>query len=136
VLSAAHAIFLRTIGLHMQAGTLMPETMQIATVTAPNLAIRERIVSTIQNIENNQPYIEALVAKEFLRLGEVTTVQTAERHRELSTTMLSFAVDRDREAAADAKRLRAVMDTAVVGLLGLAIISVVLTLYVPVFIAH
>lgn len=136
VRSAGLAIFWRTVGLLMQAETPMPLAMRIAASTAPNGSTRERIAATIQVIENDRPYIDALVADGFLRLGDVTAVQAAERRGALGAVMLTVAGDRDREAAADVKRLTTVMDTFVVGLLGLAIIAVVLTLYVPMFIAR
>ena len=134
--SASVAIFLRTLGIQMQAGTFMPEAMQMAARTAPNQAMRERILSTIQNIEDNRPYLEAMVADGFLHLGEVTSVQAAERRGEIGSVMLTLAGERDREAAVAAKKLTTLMDTLVVALLGLSITAVVLTLYVPVFIAH
>lgn len=134
--SAGLALFFRTIGLRMQAGTPMPVAMQIAATTAPNRSMGERIAATIQRIENNRPYIDALVADGFLHLGDVTAVQAAERRGDLGTVMLTLAGDRDREAAVDVKKLTAIVDTIVVGVLGLVILGVVLTLYVPVFVAH
>jgi general secretion pathway protein F len=134
--SAGLAIFFRTIGLRMQAGTPMPVAMRVAATTAPNRSMAERIAATIQRIEDNRPYIDALVADGFLRLGDVTAVQAAERRGDLGAVMLTLAGDRDREAAIDVKKLTALVDTVVVGTLGLVILAVMLTLYVPVFVAH
>jgi type II secretory pathway component PulF len=133
---SALAIFCRTLGVRMQAGTAMDQAMRIAAITAPSLTMRERIIATIRKIEDNRPYIDALVADGFLRLGDVTAVQAAERRGDLATVMLTLAGDRDREATTDVKRLTVAMDTFVVALLGLAILGVVFTLYVPVFVAH
>lgn len=134
--TAGLAIFFRTIGLRMQAGTPMPVAMQVAATTAPNRTLGERIAATIQRIENNRPYIDTLVADGFLHLGDVTAVQAAERRGDLGAIMLTLAGDRDREAAIDVKKLTAIVDTIVVGVLALVILAVMFTLYVPVFIAH
>jgi type II secretory pathway component PulF len=136
VQSSGLAFFFRTIAVRMQAGTSLASAMKVAAITAPNRAMGERIAATIQKIEKNRPYIDALVEDGFLRLGDVTAVQAAERRGDLGAVMLTLAGDREPEAVADAKKLRAVMHTLVVALLGLAILGVVLTLYVPVFIAH
>jgi type II secretory pathway component PulF len=127
------ALFTRTVGIWMQAGGSLGEAMRVAAVTAPNLSMRKRIVATIEKIEKGRPYIDALVDAGFLRLGDVTAVQAAERRGELGAVSLNLARDRESEAATDVKTLRAVTHTLLVVVLGLAILGVVLTLYVPVF---
>ena len=134
--STAIAVLSRTIGIRMQAGNTLAQAMEVAVVTANNLSVRDHIVATIQRIQKGMPYIDALVDAGFLRLGDVTAVQGAERRGELGALMLSLAADREREAVGDVKTLRSVTHTLVVALLGLAILGVVLTLYVPVFVAH
>jgi type IV pilus assembly protein PilC len=135
VRSTAVAVFARTVGIRMQAGSTLAEAMEVAATTARNLSVRQRIFATMHKIENGRPYIDALVEDGLLRLGDVAAMQSAERRGELGTLMLSLAGDREREAAADVKTLRALAHTLVVVLLGLAIGGVVLTLYVPVFVA-
>ena len=130
------AIFARTVGVRMQGGDTLAQAMAIAALTAPSQNVQQQITATVQRIEKGRPYIEALVESGFLRLGDVNTVQGAERRGELGALMLTLARDREREAAADVKTLKAVTHTVVVVLLGLAIMAVVLTLYVPVFIVH
>jgi type II secretory pathway component PulF len=130
------ALFTRTVGICMQAGATLAEAMQVAAVTAPNLCMRQHIASTIDKIRKGRPYIDALVDDGFVRLGDVTAVQAAERRGELAAVSLNLAHDREQEAATEVKALRAVTHTLVVVLLGLAILGVVLTLYVPVFVAH
>jgi len=130
------ALFTRTIGICMQAGYTLAEAMRFAAVTAPNLAMRRHIAATIEKIGKGRPYIDALVDDGFLRLGDVTAVQAADRRGELGTLSLNLAHDYEQEAATDVKTLRAVTHTLVVVLLGLAILGVVLTLYVPVFVVR
>jgi type II secretory pathway component PulF len=130
------AIFARTVGIRMQAGNTLAEAMHIAVITAPNLSVRQHIAATMQKIEKGRPYIDALVEAGLLRLGDVTAVQASERRGDLGALMLTLAGDREQEAATDVKTLRAVTHTLVVVLLGLAILGVMLTLYVPVFVVH
>jgi|GEM_PF-3698278 len=136
VRSAGVALIVRVVGLRMQAGNTMAQGMEIAAATALNSSVRDHLVATMQKIQNGKPYIDALVEANILRLGDVTAVQAAERRGELGALMLTLAKDREREAESDVKRLRSVTHTLVVAVLGLAIVGVVLTLYVPVFIAH
>ncbi len=136
VRSTSVAIFARTVGTRMQAGNTLAEAMHVAAITAPNLSVRQHIAATMQKIEEGRPYIDALVEAGLLRLGDVTAVQASERRGELGALMLTLAGDREPEAATDVKTLRAVTHTLVVVLLGLAILGVMLTLYVPVFVVH
>ena len=130
------ALFLRTVGIWMQAGGPLGQAMAGAAVTAPNLCMRDLILATRQRIEKGKPYIDALVEEGFLRLGDVTAVQAADRRGQIGAVMLTLAGEREQEAMGDLKRLRAVTHTLVVSLLGIAIVGVMLTLYVPVFVTR
>jgi type IV pilus assembly protein PilC len=130
------ASFLRAVGIWMQAGGTMAQAMTGAAVTATNVSMRNLILATRERIEKGKPYIDALVEQGFLRLGDVTTVQAADRRGQIGAVMLTLAGDREQEAMGDIKRLRAVTHTLVVSILGIAIVGVMLTLYVPVFFSH
>jgi type IV pilus assembly protein PilC len=132
--SVGLAIFYRTIGVCMQAGGHLAQAMQIAAITAPSYGIRDRIVAIIAAINSNRPYIETLVDHGFMRLGDVTAVQAGERRGDLGAVMLALAGDREREAAVESSRLKALAHTVVVILLAVTILGVVFTLYVPVFV--
>lgn len=132
----AVAIFCLTVGIRMRAGNTLGQAMDIAARTAGNPRVRQRIATTMRKIDRGRPYIDVLVEDGFLRLGDVTAVQAAERRGELGALMLTLAEDREREALADARSLKTLVDTLVVLLIGVAILGVVLTLYVPVFVAH
>jgi len=134
--SHAQAVFFLTVGVCMRAGSPLGQAMDIAAGTARNLTVRRHILATMRKIDKGRPYMDALVEDGFLRLGDVTAVQAADRRGELGPLMLTLAEDREREALANAKTLKAIVDTVVVLLLGLAVLGVMLTLYVPVFVTH
>jgi type IV pilus assembly protein PilC len=136
VRSTGVALFVRTLAIRTQVGATLAQAMTIAALTAQNQPMRERITTLIHRIEKGRPYIDALVEDGTLRLGDVTAVQAADRRGDLATVLLTLARDREQEATADVKALKAVTHTVVVVLLGVAIMGVVLTLYVPVFINH
>ena len=83
VRSTAVAVFARTVGIRMQAGSTLAEAMEVAATTARNLSVRQRIFATMHKIENGRPYIDALVEDGLLRLGDVAAMQSAERRGEL-----------------------------------------------------
>ena len=134
--STAVAVLARTVGIWMQAGNGLAQAMEIAAITTHNQSMRQHIAETMQKIQKGRPYIDALVEAGFLRLGDVTAVQGAERRGELGALMLTLADDREREAVAEVRTLRTVAHMIVVVVLGLAIAGVVLTLYLPVFVAR
>ncbi len=130
------ALFLRTAGIWMEVGGTLVQAMAGAAITAPNTFVRDLIFAARKKIEEGKPHIETLLEAGFLRLGDVATVQAADRRGQLGQVLLTLAQDREQEAIADFKRLGAATHTLVVALLGLAILAVVLTLYVPVFVTH
>ena len=132
----AVAVFCLTVGLRMRAGDTLGQAMHMAARTARNLRVRRHIATTMGRIDKGRPYIDALVEDGFLRHGDVTAVQAAERRGDLGALLLTLAEERARGALADAKTLKAIVDTLVVLVIGLAILGVVLTLYVPVFVTH
>jgi type IV pilus assembly protein PilC len=132
--SAALAVLHCTVGIRMQAGDTLAQAMAIAAATAHNLSMRTAIAATIRKIEEGKPYIEALVEDGFFRMGDVTAVQAAERRGEIAALMLTLARDREREAAADVRTLKTVSHMLVVVLIGVAIVGVMVSLYVPVFV--
>jgi type IV pilus assembly protein PilC len=134
--SAGLAQFYRTMGVAMQSGANMAIAMQFTAMTASNEGMRRRIVATYAKIQKSSPYIDALVQDGLLRLGDVKAVQAGERRGDIGSVMLTLATDREREALAEAKSLKALSHTLVVILLGLTILGVVFTLYVPVFVTR
>jgi len=136
VRSAGLAQFYRTMGVAMQSGANMAIAMQFAAMTASNAGMRGRIAATYTKIQKNRPYIDALVEDGHLRLGDVKAVQAGERRGDIGAVMLSIAADREREALAEARSLKALSHTLVVIVLGLTILGVVFTLYVPVFVTR
>lgn len=134
--ATGYAILTKTVGIWMQAGNTLAQAMEMALLTAHSWPMRQRIAATMQRIESGRPYVDAFVEDGILRMGDVSAVQGAERRGELGQLMLTLASDRQREAEIDVKSLRAISHSAVVLLLGIAILSVVLTLYVPVFVTR
>jgi type IV pilus assembly protein PilC len=128
------ACFVWTIGILMRAGVRLDEAMQLGAVTASHEAMRAAATSTMQAIEAGQPYLDAMAEAGFLRRRDVSAVSAAERRGELAAAVLTLAAEHQREAKERVSRLRAVAHTSVVLVLGLVIASVVLTLYVPVFV--
>jgi type II secretory pathway component PulF len=128
------ACFCWTIGILMRAGARLDEAMKVAAVTANQEAMRAAIASTVQAIEGGRPYLEAMAESGLLRRRDVAAISTAERGGDLAMTILTLAGEREREAKDRVSRLRTLAQTCVVLVLGLTIVSVVLTLYVPVFV--
>jgi type II secretory pathway component PulF len=128
------ASFAWTIGILARAGVRFDEAMPIAAVTANDKQMGDIIASTVRAIEAGKPYLDAMAEVGLLRRRDVATVSAAERRGELAAALLTVAADFQREAAERVSRLRTVVHTFVVLALALAIVSVGLTLYVPVFV--
>jgi type II secretory pathway component PulF len=139
LLGAAHrqislACFSWTIGILMRAGIRLDEAMQVAAATAQHEVMRTSITNTMRTIEAGKPYLDAMAEAGFLRRRDISSISAAERRGELPAAILTLAADYQREASDRVARLRAVVQTGVVLVLGLAIVSVMLTLYLPVVI--
>jgi type II secretory pathway component PulF len=128
------ACFAWTIGILVRAGVRLDEAMAVAAATANHEAMRAAITDTMRVIESGQPYLDAMAEAGFLRRRDVSAVAAAERRGELATALLTLAADHQREANDRVSRLRTIIHTSVVLVLGLAIALVVLTLYVPIFV--
>ena len=128
------ACFAWTIGILLRAGVRLDEAMQVAAVNASDKVMRDTITGTTRAIEAGKPYIDAMADAGLLRRRDMSAISAAERRGELANAILSAAENYQREAKDKVARLRVVSQTAVVLVLGLAIVSVVLTLYVPVFV--
>jgi type IV pilus assembly protein PilC len=130
------ACFARTVTVQMRAGALLGEAMGVAAQTAPSVTFREAIAGTVDRIEAGRPYLEALVEEGFLRRRDINAAQAAERRGDLAGFMQTVAEDYERQASEAVGKLKTFSHTAVVAALGVTIVGVVLTLYVPVFFAH
>ena len=128
------ACFTWTIGILMRGGARLDEAMKVAAVVANQDSMRTAIANTVHAIENGRPYLDAMAEAGLVRRRDVVGISTAERGGDLAGAMLTLATDRQKEARDRISRVRTVAQTGVVLLLGLAIVSVVLTLYVPVFV--
>jgi type II secretory pathway component PulF len=130
------ACFARTVTVQMRAGAMLGEAMGIAAQTAPSLPFREAIGHTVGRIEAGRPYLEALIEDGFLHRRDINAAQAAERRGELAGFMQTIAEDYERQASEAVAKLKTFSHTAVVVALGVSIVAVMWTLYVPVFIAH
>ena len=136
VQAASLASLADTVSFLMLAGCLMDEAMTIAAQTAGNQTVRKVILRTIAEIEGGKPYLDAWVERGLLRRRDVAAAQTAERRGQLQDFFKGLAADYQSQAAEQIGTLKAFVHTGVVLSLGLIIVAVVLTLYVPTFIAR
>jgi general secretion pathway protein F len=128
------ALFSWTICILMRAGARLDEAMKVAAVTANHEAMRTAIANTVHAIEGGRPYLDAMAEAGLVRRRDVAAISSAERGGDLAAVMLILATDRQGEAKERTSRLRAIAQTGVVLVLGLTVVSVGLTLYVPVFV--
>jgi type IV pilus assembly protein PilC len=128
------ACYVRTVGILMRAGAMLSDAMQIAARSIRNQSMRAAVGRTLEKIEKGKPYIEALVDDGLMRRRDVIAVQTAERRGELPAFVMTQAEEREREAIDRVMRLKTLTHTLVMMVLGLCIVAVVVTLYVPVFV--
>jgi type II secretory pathway component PulF len=134
--STGLACFARTVSVQMKAGAMLGDAMAVAAQTAGTVPLREAIARTIARIEAGRPYLEALVEDGFLLRRDVNAVQSAERRGDLAGFMQATAEDYERKARANVGKLKTLTHTTSVIALGVTIVAVVLTLYVPVFVTR
>jgi type IV pilus assembly protein PilC len=133
-LAAALACFARTVGALMGGGATLGEAMEIAARTASNLSMQNAIGQTMRKIETGKHYVEALIEAGFIHRRDANTIQTAERRGGLGEFILTLAEGYERDASDKIRVLTTVVHCGVVLVVGAAIASAALTLYVPVFI--
>ena len=133
-LVAARACFARTVGTLMGGGATLGEAMEIAACTTSNLSMQNAVGQTMRKIETGKHYVEALIEAGFIHRRDANAIQTAERRGELGEFILGLAEAYERDAGDKIHVLTTVVHCGVVLVVGAAIASAALTLYVPVFI--
>jgi type II secretory pathway component PulF len=117
----AVAHFTRTTGVLVAAGIPVLEAMESAAITAGNVAVRGAVMLVTDRLSKGRDLPTALAEVGLVSRSEINSMQAAERRGTLGETLMKHAAAGDADLLKSINRLKNVVQSATILVLGLLV---------------
>jgi type II secretory pathway component PulF len=129
----ALADFSRSMGVLAAAGVSSREAMEQAALTVGNVAVRGAVMLATDKLGKGRDLPTALAEVGLVSRSEINAMQAAERRGTLGETLMKHAEASDAELLRSVRRLKNVMESVTILVLGLLVTGAVLGFVGPAF---